>query len=119
MKLYPEGYGIGFNFYYTGWRVLGIDWHQWQVRQDLKTGKPLHPTEQFLLNRPHIDMPPLDIHHWPWQKRIEKINVEQLKEKKKAMREEKMLRKLEKKRRRDERRSLQSSNQVETTTNSP
>lgn len=102
-KLYPEGFGAGFNIYYRGWRVIGLDWHQWQVRQDLKTGKPLFPKDQFLINRPHIDLPLIDLHHWPWQKRHIKVDIEKLKVEKRVMREEKEKRRLEKKRRREER----------------
>lgn len=65
-KLYPEGYGAGFNLYWKGWRVVGIDWHQWVIRQDLKTRKPLPPDQQYALNRPHIDLPLWEYHHWPW-----------------------------------------------------
>lgn len=65
-KLYPEGYGAGFNLYWKGWRVVGLDWHQWVIRQDLKTRKPLPPDQQYALNRPHIDLPLWEYHHWPW-----------------------------------------------------
>ena len=65
-KLYPEGYGAGFNLYWKGWRVLGLDWHQWVIRQDLKTRKPLPQDQQYALNRPHIDLPLWEYHHWPW-----------------------------------------------------
>lgn len=65
-KLYPEGYGAGFNLYWKGWRAVGLDWHQWVIRQDLKTRKPLAPDQQYALNRPHIDLPLWEYHHWPW-----------------------------------------------------
>lgn len=111
-KLYPEGYGAGLNFYYKGWRMIGVDWHQWQVRQHLKTGKPLHPSEQYLLNRPHIDLPPWEMHHWPWVRHPWTASVESVKQKKSEIRAEKYARKEAKRIRREAQlaaRSTQSS----------
>lgn len=75
-KLYPEGNGAGFNLYWRGWRIVGLDWHEWLVRQDLATGKPLQPADHYLLNRPHIDLPLLELHHWPWIQFLNSVEVE-------------------------------------------
>lgn len=99
-KLYPEGYGAGLNLYYNGWRILGLDWHQWQVRQDIKTGKPLKPEDQYLLNRPHIDIPPWEMHHWPWVTRPTNAQVELVKQAKSEIRAQRQANKEAKKLRR-------------------
>lgn len=65
-KFYDGGRGCGFNLYYAGWRKIGIDWHAFQVRQDLVTGKPLRPADQYFMNRPHVDLPDYNLHHYPW-----------------------------------------------------
>ena len=101
-KFYPESNGAGLNFYLRGWRLVGLDWHQLLIKQDLKTGKPLHPKDQFFINRPHVDLPTLDMHHWPWAVHETKQAVSETKAKKDAQREAKRLKKEEKKQRRSE-----------------
>lgn len=100
-KLYPEGYGAGLNLYWKGWRVLGLDWHQWHIRQDLKTGKPLHPRDQYALNRPHIDLPLWEYHHWPWTQLPHSSEVAAVKAAKDEKRAAKAEKKAEKKARRE------------------
>lgn len=99
-KLYPEGYGAGFNLYWKGWRVLGLDWHQWVIRQDLKTRKPLAPEEQYALNRPHIDLPLWEYHHWPWTQFPHSSEVAAVKAAKDALRAASAEKKAERKARR-------------------
>jgi len=41
LKTYSEA-GFGFNLYLKGFRVIGIDYHAWQIRQDPKTGSVSH-----------------------------------------------------------------------------
>ena len=67
LKLYPwgSGRGLGLNFYWRGQRILGIDWHRWVRRREGK--RFLKKEDQFYLNRPHLDIPQLQIHHWPWE----------------------------------------------------
>eukprot|EP01127_Copromyxa_protea_P011149 TRINITY_DN2787_c0_g1_i2.p1 TRINITY_DN2787_c0_g1~~TRINITY_DN2787_c0_g1_i2.p1 ORF type:complete len:236 (-),score=38.53 TRINITY_DN2787_c0_g1_i2:531-1142(-) len=86
-KIYSES-GFGFNFYLQGWRQIGLDYHNWQVKQDPKTGKPLNPKDQFFgPARVHVDIPPLDLHHWPWE---QNESAKQIDEKKKALQEQRM-----------------------------
>lgn len=66
-KNYSEA-GCGVNLYLHGWRVLGLDYHAWTVRQHPETGKPLNPEDQYESPaRFHLDIPPLNLHHWPYE----------------------------------------------------
>lgn len=100
-KVYPAGFGAGFNLYWRGWRIVGIDWHQWIMRQDVKTGKPLQPHEQYALNRPHIDLPLWEYHHWPWAQLPHSSEVAVVTAIKKERRAAKAEKKAEKKARRE------------------
>ena len=100
-KLYPEGFGAGLNLYWKGWRVVGLDWHQWIMRQDVQTGKPLQPHEQYALNRPHIDLPLWEYHHWPWAQLPHSTEVAALTAVKKERRAAKAEKKTERKARRE------------------
>jgi len=67
LKLYSES-GFGLNLYWAGWRIVGLDWHGWQIRQDPTTKKPLGRDQQYWCwPRPHVDVPPWNIHHWPFE----------------------------------------------------
>jgi hypothetical protein len=85
-KFYDGGKGFGFNLYFRGWRKIGIDWHAFQVRQDLVTGKPLKPEEQYFMNRPHVDLPDYNLHHWPWAQNQSHDEMQAIKESKADMR---------------------------------
>lgn len=100
-KFYDGGKGFGFNMYYWGWRKIGLDWHAFQVRQDLVTGKPLLPSEQYFMNRPHIDLPDYNLHHWPWAQNQSHDEMAQLKEAKSEQRKAKLEAKLAKRARRE------------------
>jgi len=89
-RFYDGGRGAGFNFYYDGWRVFGLDWHSITVRQDLKTGKPLRPEQQFTINRPHIDIPSWNLHHWPWAQTQSHQELQEIMAAKKKLRELKL-----------------------------
>jgi len=115
-KLYPEGYGAGLNLYWKGWRVLGLDWHQWHIRQDLKTGKPLHPKDQYALNRPHIDLPLWEYHHWPWTQLPHSSEVAAVKVAKDEKRAAKAEKKAERKARREVQLALKAASKASGTT---
>jgi len=101
-KTYSES-GFGFNFYIGGWRIIGLDYHAWQVRQDPKTGKPLKPEEQYWGPAiPHIDIPYWNLHHWPWQQFDDHEALEEKKKEADARRSEKFKRKMEKQEKRAE-----------------
>jgi hypothetical protein len=39
-KIYSES-GFGINLYFEGWRQIGLDYHNWLIKQDSKTGDTL------------------------------------------------------------------------------
>jgi hypothetical protein len=119
IKIYDGGYGLGINFYYKGWRIVGLDWHKFLVCQDPKTGKPLTPEKQYWINRPHIDLPTYNLHHWPWAQT--ESHDEQAKKKAAAqeMRKEKELRKAAKLARREEKLRFRSSKGGDSSASSP
>lgn len=99
-RIYSDS-GCGFNLYYKGWRIIGFDYHNWQVRQDPNTGKPLHPEDQYWGTAlPHIDIPFWNLHHWPWQQFDDHETLEEKKKEADARRAEKLQRKMEKQERR-------------------
>lgn len=58
---YPNAKGVGMNLVKYGKtakpdRIIGLDWHRFKLPP--KTGP--------LVNRPHVDSPPLKLKHWPW-----------------------------------------------------
>ena len=55
--------------------MLGLDWHGWYQYE--KDGKFLPNSEHIFINRPHIDIPPWDVHHWPWQKKVIRFKLTQ------------------------------------------
>lgn len=57
-KLYGESRGAGLNLYVMEQRVLGLEGHQFLRKSE-------HAKPEFIW-RPHIDVPPLDVHHWPF-----------------------------------------------------
>jgi len=98
-KIYTgTGKGVGFNLYKNGWRIIGLDYHGWQVKQHPVTGKPLGKEEQYLAPaRPHIDLPTYHLHHWPWEQHNDHETLEDLKKEATDRRSEKFERKLAKK----------------------
>ncbi len=100
LKLYSES-GIGFNLYFEGWRLIGLDYHNWQIKQDPKTGtnqairatnpkgKPLSPEEFFFCPpRLHIDIPNWNLHHWPYEQHQDDKTLREAMAIKKAKRDE-------------------------------
>lgn len=75
-RIYTEGRGIGVNVYWDGRRLIGVDWHRWLRAEE--NGKYLSKTQQYYINRPHLDIPPLKIRHWPWQKHVIPIDKDEL-----------------------------------------
>jgi len=103
LKIYSDS-GFGINFYWKGYRILGLDYHNWLIRQDPKTGKPLRPEEQYTCwARPHIDLPYWNIHHWPWENFDSEEELNEKKNVTKKEKEEKFKRKEEKKKRKAQR----------------
>jgi len=98
-KIYTgTGKGVGFNLYFNGWRIIGLDYHNWQVKQHPVTGKPLAKSEQFFSPaRPHIDLPTFHLHHWPWEQHNDHETLEDLKKVANERRSEKLARKQAKK----------------------
>jgi len=98
-KIYSgTGKGAGFNLYINGWRIIGLDYHGWQVKQHPVTGKPLGKDEQFFSPaRPHIDLPTFHLHHWPWEQHTDHETLEDLKKEATDLRADKLERKLAKK----------------------
>jgi hypothetical protein len=110
LKIYSES-GIGFNIYYQGWRIIGIDYHDWQVKQDPISGKPLSKDEQYFSPaRPHIDIPLWHIHHWPWEQHHDHETLEELKREATERRAEKLVKKQERKAARAEKVRLRNNN---------
>jgi hypothetical protein len=102
LKIYSEA-GIGFNFYIRGYRIIGLDYHSWQIRQDPVTGHPLARAEQYWSRaRPHLDIPPLNLHHWPFDQFNDAETMEALMSEKSNQRAEKHARKEVKRQRREE-----------------
>lgn len=101
-KNYSES-GFGINFYLNGWRILGIDFHSWIVKQDPITGNPLLPEDQYESPpRLHLDIPPINLHHWPYEQHLDEETTNSLMNAKAEMRAEKKKSKLIKKERRAE-----------------
>jgi len=81
--------------------VLGLDYHAWTVRQHPVTGKPLNPDEQYESPaRLHLDIPPLNLHHWPYEQHPDGETMSFLLGQKAEMRAEKRRQKEQKKERR-------------------
>jgi hypothetical protein len=46
-RIYSES-GFGINLYFEGWRLIGIDYHNWIVKQDPKTGNAIPCEFEFI-----------------------------------------------------------------------
>jgi len=98
-KIYTgTGKGAGFNLYLNGWRIIGLDYHSWQVKQHPITGKPLGKDEQYFSPaRPHIDIPFWHLHHWPWEQHTDHDTLEELKQEASERRSAQLVKKMAKK----------------------
>lgn len=64
-KIYQQSRGFGLNFYFRGKRFVAFDWHKFLVKHNQK--KCLKKKDQYYVNRPHVDLVFLGIHHWPYE----------------------------------------------------
>jgi uncharacterized protein RhaS with RHS repeats len=57
---YPNARGAGMMIVKRGKKIFGAEWHRFKI----KSGQRGVPGK--LVNRPHIDIPPKGVNHWPW-----------------------------------------------------
>jgi hypothetical protein len=88
---------------------VGLDWHKFLIKK--MNNKFLKKNEMFYVNYPHIDIPKLNLEHWPWVEKEKSTYIQpseesikerkekasQIKEMKRLKREQKTKAKLERK----------------------
>lgn len=53
MRAYPNAGGEGIGINWGGKNLIRFDWHQFNL-------------EGQRVFRPHVDIPPMGVKHWPW-----------------------------------------------------
>jgi len=61
---YRRAGGFGLVITHDGERLASFDVHPWLMKGSRTTRRMPAPFWKW----PHIDMPPLNVKHWPWQK---------------------------------------------------